>query len=136
MARLLVIDDDELVRASLQILLEAAGHEIMLVENGRTGVASVKGGGLDLVICDVFMPEMDGFETLREIRRADPSLPVVVISGARTERTGAPGPDFLKMAVDLGAVASLVKPLDPDEVVAVVESCLAGARRVVRPAPS
>jgi CheY-like chemotaxis protein len=135
MARLLVIDDDELVRASLQILLEATGHEVVLVANGRSGIASVKADGFDLVICDVFMPEMDGFETLREIRRIDPALPVVVISGVRIDRTGSPLPDFLKMAVDLGAVASLQKPLDPGEVADVVASCLAAAQRQP-PAPS
>lgn len=129
MARLLVIDDDDLVRASLQVLLEAADHEIVLVANGRGGITALKGGGFDLVICDVFMPEMDGFETLQAIRRTNPTLPVVVISGARIDRTGAPLPNFLKMAVDLGAMASLHKPLDPGEVVAVVERCLVGAGR-------
>lgn len=125
MARILVIDDDELVRTSLRVLLETEGHELVLVENGRAGLASAGATPFDLVICDVFMPEMDGFETIRALRRRHPSLPVLVMSGNRIERTGAPAPDFLRMAVDLGASASLRKPLQASEILAAVARCLA-----------
>jgi CheY-like chemotaxis protein len=124
MAHLLVIDDDGLVRASLQILLEANGHSVTLVANGRTGIATVKAGGFDLVICDVFMPDMDGFETLRALHHAAPALPVLVISGNCSGHKGSSPPDFLKMAVDLGAVGSLRKPLDAAEVLGAVDRCL------------
>ncbi|WP_192814096.1 response regulator [Rhodovulum sp. PH10] len=131
MARILVIDDDELVRTSLRVLLETEGHELVLVENGRAGLASAGATPFDLVICDVFMPEMDGFETIRALHRRHPSLPVLVMSGNRIERTGAPAPDFLRMAVDLGAVGSLRKPLQASEILAAVARCLA-----VRPGPA
>lgn len=124
MARLLLIDDDELVRTAVAVMLAAEGHHVETAPDGRSGVATLASGRFDLVLCDIFMPEMDGFETLRAVRRLCPGLPVVMMSGHTRFQRNRKGPDFLRMAVDLGAAASLSKPLDPAEVLAVVWRCL------------
>ena len=86
---------------------------------------AIKAGGIDLLIVDIFMPGMDGIETIREVRQHQPDLPAIVISGTSLGGTGvhAPGlqaPDFLAMAVKLGAVRSLQKPFKPRDIIAAV----------------
>ncbi|MFL9823250.1 response regulator [Rhodoplanes sp. SY1] len=125
MAHILVVDDDELLRVVLGRALEEAGHTVSAVAGGRDAVASLGTGRYDLVICDVFMPDMDGFETLRAVKDRAPDLPVVAISAERRSRPGVPSPDFLEMAVALGAAAGLRKPLDLKALKALVARCLA-----------
>ncbi len=124
MARILVIDDDDMVVASLRALLMAEGHQIDSANNGRDGLDAITAGAFDLVICDVFMPEMDGFETIRAIHERDPNLPVLVMSGFMFRNSASRAPNFLAMAVELGAAASLAKPFQPDELLAAIDACL------------
>ena len=86
----------------------------------------------DLLIVDIFMPGMDGIATIREVRRHQPDLPAIVISGTSVgggvlNAPGLQAPDFLAMAIKLGAVRSLQKPFKPRDIIAVVDQCLAGA---------
>lgn len=124
MAHILVVDDDELLRVVLGRALEAAGHTVFAAASGRIALASLAAGRFDLVICDVFMPEMDGFETLRAVKERAPDLPVVAISAERRSWPGMQSPDFLEMAVALGATAGLRKPLDLRALEALVARCL------------
>ena len=124
MAHILVVDDDVLVLASLQLQLEANGHSVVTANCGRSGIATVSEGLYDLVICDVFMPDMDGFETIRAIHERDPDLPVIVISGFTFRHASVPTPDFLSMATELGAACSLRKPFRPSELTTAVDECL------------
>jgi DNA-binding response OmpR family regulator len=125
MARILVIDDDQAVRATLKVLLERIGHQVLTAEDGRRGLHSIVSEQFDLAIIDIFMPEMDGFETIRMVRKANPSIPIVVMSGASP--TAASRPDFLSMATKLGAVRSLQKPFNSSALHDVVEACLRSA---------
>jgi CheY-like chemotaxis protein len=125
MAHILVIDDEPLVRASLSLLLGSKGHSVVTAESGRTGIAAVAAGIFDAVICDVFMPEMDGLETIRAIHERDSAVPVIVISGFSFRDTSVPAPDFLAMATELGAACSLRKPFRPNEVLGAVDDCIA-----------
>jgi CheY-like chemotaxis protein len=124
MARILVVDDDELLRVVLSRALEEASHAVTTVASGRAAVARLEAGSFDLVICDVFMPDMDGFETLRAVKERVPDLPVVAISAERLARPGVTSPDFLEMAVALGATAGLRKPLDLKALKTLVARCL------------
>ena len=124
MARILVIDDDDLVLTSLRIQLEANDHEVITADGGRVGISMVSHGAFDVVICDVFMPDMDGFETIRAIHERDPDVPVIVISGFTFRHTTVPTPDFLAMATELGAACSLRKPFRPNELIRAVNGCL------------
>lgn len=125
MPHILVIDDEHLVRASLRVLLESHGYTVVTADCGRTGIEAVAKGVFDVVLCDVFMPEMDGFETIRAIHERDPTVPVIVISGFTFRNTSAPAPDFLAMATELGAACSLRKPFRPSDVLGAIEGCIA-----------
>lgn len=107
MARILVIDDDELVLESVQIVLEDDGHEVGVAENGKVGLELLGQQGFDLVITDIFMPEKEGIETLIDIKQIDQSIRVLVISGGGRD---AEQIMYLEQAEMLGADATLAKP--------------------------
>jgi CheY-like chemotaxis protein len=120
MARILVIDDDQAVRLTIQLVLERAGHAVTLADNGTQGVQLFGDDDFDLLIVDIFMPGMDGLETMRDIHRLRPGVPVVVISGYAFRTPLETVPDFLRMAEKLGAVRTLRKPFKPSELLAIV----------------
>ena len=131
MANILVIDDDPAVRTTIRLVLEREGHTVKLATDGLAGMKAIKAGGIDLLIVDIFMPGMDGIETIREVRQHQPDLPAIVISGTSIGGVQAPGlgaPDFLAMAVKLGAVRSLQKPFRPRDILAAVSQCLGEAK--------
>jgi DNA-binding response OmpR family regulator len=124
MARILVIDDDRAVRTAVQMVLEHEGLEVRVADDGRDGLKIIKAESFDLLIVDVFMPGMDGLETIRLVHEQRPELPIIVMSGMSFRTATAPAPDFLSMATKLGAVCSLKKPFRPRELLAVVAGCL------------
>ena len=80
--KILVIDDEEAIRESLDMVLRFEHHDVLLAENGDRGLAVLEQAeGIELVFCDIKMPGRDGLEILEEIHRAEPQLPVVMISG-------------------------------------------------------
>jgi DNA-binding NtrC family response regulator len=121
MTKILVIDDDALVRTTLEYLLRDAGYEIATAEDGVRGMAMFRSEQPDLVITDIIMPEQEGIQTVIEMRKAKPDAKIIAISGSR--RIG--NADFLKMARSLGAMDVLSKPFDADELLTIVENCLA-----------
>ncbi len=124
MANILVVDDDPAVQFTIRLLLERAGHHVTVAGDGRTGLALFEASRFDLLFLDIFMPGMDGLETMRHIRVLAPAIPIVVISGRSVTPDAYAEPDFLKMATKLGAVASLQKPFRPDALLALVADCL------------
>ena len=124
MARIQVIDDDQAIRTTIKLLLEREGHEIFLAEDGRKGIEQFQTGQFDLLIVDIFMPGMDGLETIRTIHQMQPDIPIIVISGYAFRTTLETVPDFLEMAVKFGAVSSLQKPFRPSQLVSIVRTCL------------
>jgi DNA-binding response OmpR family regulator len=124
MARILVIDDDRAVRSAVQLVLEKEGLQVHVADDGRAGLKMLKAESFDLLIVDVFMPGMDGLETIRLVHENKPDLPIIVMSGMLFRTSTAPAPDFLSMATKLGAVCSLKKPFRPRELMAVVAECL------------
>lgn len=130
MAKILVVDDDPAVQMTIRLLLERAGHSVEVAEDGHKGLAAFEHGDFDLLFLDIFMPGMDGLETMRHILRQQPTIPIAVISGRPLVEDDAE-PDFLAMATKLGAVSSLSKPFRPAALLAIVESCLTGRDRNV-----
>lgn len=107
MAAILVIDDSELLRKYLREALSALHHEVFEAENGSVGLAVLEQRPVDLVLCDLFMPEKEGLETIREIQQRFKEIPVIAMSGGAPNLT-----DFLPLAKRLGAIATLQKPID------------------------
>ena len=127
MARILVVDDDAAVQMTVRLLLERAGHSVVTADDGRKGLALCQAGGFDLLFLDIFMPGMDGFETMRMVRQQQPQLPIIVISGRPISPEAESGPDYLTMATKLGAVSSLQKPFRPADLLAAVTGSLEAA---------
>ncbi len=115
MAKILIVDDDNAVQMTIRLLLERAGHNVVVAGDGRKGLA------------DIFMPGMDGPEIMRLVHQQRPLTPVIVISGNPIMEPGS-GPDFLSMAGKLGTVRGLQKPFKPAALLAAVTSCLESAR--------
>jgi CheY-like chemotaxis protein len=123
-ASILVIDDDRAVLSTLKILLEQDAHTVETVDDGRAGLRLLEIQTFDLLIVDIFMPGMDGFETMRLVHRSWPEMPIVVISGQQFHSASDGVPDFLYMATKLGAVSSLQKPFKPHDLLAAVTRSL------------
>jgi CheY-like chemotaxis protein len=128
MANILVIDDDRAVLATIKVLLERAAHVVEIADNSRAGLQLLGTGGFDLLIVDIFMPGMDGFETMKLVHQSRPEMPVLVISGQQFRLASEQAPDFLHMATRLGAVLSLQKPFKPNELIAAVAKSLTSFR--------
>ena len=128
MAGILVIDDDRAVLATIKVLLERAAHTVEAVDNSRDGLQLIETRNFDLLIVDIFMPGMDGFETMRLVHQSRPEMPVIVISGQQFTLASDRPPDFLHMATKLCAVSSLQKPFKPAQLMAAVDSSLSDSQ--------
>jgi DNA-binding NtrC family response regulator len=124
MAGILVIDDDRSILSTIRILLERGAHRVETVDNSRAGLRLLETRKFDLLIVDIFMPGMDGFETMRVVHQSWPEMPIIVISGQQFRSVSERGPDFLHMATKLGAVSSLQKPFRPDDLLDAVTRSL------------
>jgi CheY-like chemotaxis protein len=129
LAQILIVDDDIAVQATIRLLLERAGHSVVVAGDGRKALAVFEAGNFDLVFLDIFMPGMDGLETMRLIHHQQPLVPIIVISGRPVDPDPAAGPDFLTIATRLGAVSSLQKPFKPAALLAAVAESLDPAKR-------
>ena len=87
MPKLLVIDDEPGIRDLLDVLLSRKGYAVVLADGGRKGLELFRREHPDAVILDLKMPEMDGLTVLKQLREADPALPVIVLTGAGTPET-------------------------------------------------
>lgn len=121
MQRILLVEDDEMMRQTLRVILGRAGHEVVDATNGREALECLSRENIDLVITDIMMPEMDGIETIISLKRASPTLKLLAISGG-----GSTGNfEFLEMARKFGAAETLRKPFKPKELLDAVERVLA-----------
>ncbi|WP_316976968.1 response regulator [Shumkonia mesophila] len=123
MARVLVIDDEELARFTMREILEAAGHAVEEAKNGAQGISLQRSQQFDIVITDIIMPEKEGVQTIIELQRDFPTLPIVAISGGGRTRNL----DFLKLAQQYGARKILPKPFSEEDLLNAVEDCLTSA---------
>ena len=121
MSRILVIDDDQQVRALLWEILTDEGHEVIEAVNGVDGMRKFREQPTDLVITDLIMPEREGLETINLLRREFPKLGVIAISGGG--RVGAS--DYLPIAQMLGARRVVAKPFSSGEILQAVQELLA-----------
>ncbi len=116
MARILLIDDDDSVRAMLRLTLTHAGHTVIEARNGKEGLKLLPDARADLVITDLVMPEAEGFEVLMELRNMRPRVRAIVITGGVRGQVV----NYLDMAIRLGAAKVLRKPFANDELMAAI----------------
>jgi CheY-like chemotaxis protein len=130
MAKILIVDDEEHVRAALKQVLERAGYEVAVAATGNEGLELMRQEGADLVITDVIMPGIDGITTARKIREKFRDTRIIVISGGGKAAPEPYEPDaistrsYLASASSAGADRTLTKPFDRDEILRVVRSLL------------
>ena len=113
----LIADDDRLILAELQYALSQRGYNVLIAENGTTAIGHLEQVRIDIVFLDVLMPEKDGLETLLEIKRRFPSVPVYVMSGGGTRSKQ----DFLTIAQKFGATGTIQKPATAANFIKIVE---------------
>jgi two-component system, OmpR family, response regulator len=115
--RILVTEDDPALSEALHFALTQAGYAVDRVGDGTAADEALKGDVFRLLILDLGIPKLDGFEVLRRLRRRDPSVPVLIVSGREK-------PEEKVMGLDLGADDYLVKPFRVDELLARVRALL------------
>ncbi|MET0968993.1 MAG: response regulator [Tardiphaga sp.] len=125
MKRILVVDDDPLVSMSMRLTLERHGFAPVLADGGVSGLLALDQGPFDVMIIDIFMPYMRGFESVRVFHQRAPTVPLIAISGYAFAQLATPAPDFLRMAIELGATRCLRKPFAPAALIAAVTDSLA-----------
>ena len=127
MASISIIDDDNQIRLLIREVLEAMGHEVSEPTTGREALDSLSDRSPSLWVIDILMPEVDGIEIIRNIRRTNTLVPILAISGGfSTEKI-----DVLAYAQQFGATQILQKPFDIRTLVKTVQSLLA-----LTPSPS
>jgi CheY-like chemotaxis protein len=124
MLRILVVDDDPLVSQTVQLWLRQQGFDVVTADGAASGLAALERSHFDLMVIDIFMPHMHGFESVRLFHRQAPNVPLIAISGYAFAESHSPAPDFLRMALALGATRCLRKPFKPRTLLAVIDECL------------
>ncbi len=115
MATILVIDDQESIRLIFKAVLERAGYRVLTAEHGKDGLRFLEQEKVDLILMDMFMPEMDGFELIPRLRKDRPTSKIIAMTGDS---------NYLIMAKHLGANDALQKPFSAQELLIAVSSHL------------
>jgi DNA-binding response OmpR family regulator len=118
--RILVIEDEARIQAFLSRGLEAEGYTVVAAGDGREGLDLATGARWDLVVLDLLLPTLNGLQVLRELQRAKPELPVVILSARGDVQTKLRG-------FELGATDYMAKPFSLDELLARIRVRLRGA---------
>jgi len=123
MGTILIIEDDVVLRQALQSFFVKKGYTILIAPEGRTGLAVCNKTHIDIVITDIVMPEMEGLEIIITIRKKNPGIKIIAMSGG-----GQIGPeDYLEMAKKLGADRVLTKPIDFKTIYDTVENLMSNS---------
>src|SRR5947207_684683 len=112
MAMVLVIDDEAHIRNFVRLMLEEEQYQVREAGNGAEGIARFREEHFDLVICDLIMPEQEGFETIGLLREMAPATPILCMSGGGKHCSPK---QLLMMAKHLGAKSTVCKPFSGEE---------------------
>ena len=115
----LIIEDEPVLRVLLRDLLCGDGYQVLEAEDGRQGMRLFNQVRPDIVLLDILMPEMDGIETVQDIRRIDPAAVVFIMTGGTLSEVTS------KTALLLGANRAFLKPLDTNELLGAIRNVLA-----------
>src|SRR6266702_3049473 len=125
---ILVVDDHAMVCMAIEIYLQRHNFRVTIADGGEAGLRALENEQFDLMIIDIFMPHMRGFESIRIFRERAPAVPLIAMSGYAFANLNSPAPDFLRMALELGASRCLRKPFTPAALQVAIEDCLAEQR--------
>jgi CheY-like chemotaxis protein len=128
MQQILVVDDDPLVCKAIEVYLERHNFAVIVADGGEAGLRALEGRVFDLMIVDIFMPHMRGFESIRIFHERAPTIPLIAMSGYAFANLNSPAPDFLRMALELGASRCLRKPFTPAALQTAIDECLSEAQ--------
>lgn len=120
MANILIADDQEKIRQMLKSLFEQYDYTVSVAENGKEALNLFRSQTFDLVITDIIMPDMEGIETIRELKKLDPKIKIIAMSGGGSARAM----EYLRMAGMLGALRTIEKPFDVRTMLDAVRFCL------------
>jgi DNA-binding response OmpR family regulator len=118
--KILLIDDDTLIRRSVARVLLQNGHDVLTAEDGIRGLELYQREKFDLIVTDIYMPRQEGIETILTLRRGDPDTKIIAISGGG--QTG--NTDALEMARLLGANGIIEKPFRTDQLLAKIQAVM------------
>jgi len=118
---ILIVDDDDQIREMLQLLLEAGGHRVEVAADGKVASRLIADRVFDLALTDVLMPERDGLEFIGEVRKIQPAMKIIAMSGGGHIARES----YLKIAKAFGANAVLEKPFSNAELMAAVAAASA-----------
>ena len=121
--RVLVIDDDACIGTAIQAILAGHSCETVLASRAHAGIHTLQTAGFDVVMVDLFMPGMNGLDTISRIRSKS-TVPIIAMSGFRLQNSLDPDQDYLGMAKLRGASVSLRKPFSPPQLVAAIDRSL------------
>lgn len=121
MPRILVIDDNDAFRSTICLWLKHHGYEVTQAANGREGMEMLAKSSPDIILTDILMPEQDGLETIQAVRKLQPNLRIVAMSGGMLDGRV----DFLPIASKFGADHVMPKPFSGSELLLVLEKVLA-----------
>ncbi len=124
--RVLIVEDDASIALGLRINLEADGYDVLSAEDGEAGLALARGEAPDLLILDVMLPKMNGFQVLQAIRREGLMMPIIVLSARNAEMDKVTG-------LELGAEDYVAKPFSLAELLARVRAALRRTRIADQP---
>lgn len=119
-ARVLIVDDNTDVRLMIDQVLRGAGYETDVAGDGHRAFELQCRCPADVLITDIFMPEMDGLETIRLFKSRYPLIKIIAISGGGRKAHG----DYLALATDIGADATLHKPFDSNALLNMIQQVL------------
>lgn len=127
---ILVVDDDPILREVASAILDEEGYGVLVAQDGAEALEILGSTACDLVLCDVFMPRMDGIETVQAINRRWPELPVVMLTGGSSYQTPE---QLLKTTRLMGAKGGFRKPINRATLIPLIREILA-ARPALTPA--
>ena len=120
MPSILVIEDEVPMRSLIARTLTGAGYDVEEAEDGGAGLARLEAPGIALVLTDLLMPGREGLETILEMRRRWPAIPVIAMSGGGVNPAG----NYLELAERFGAAATIAKPFKPGDLIAIIRQHL------------
>jgi CheY-like chemotaxis protein len=119
-----VVDDDPLVCRTIEVCLQHQGFDVTTADGGEAGMRALEPSTFDVMLIDIFMPHMRGYESIRMFHERAPAIPLIAMSGYAFANIETPSHDFLTMTLEFGASCCLRKPFTPAALLAAVNESL------------